>query len=923
MAVQFNATTGIINASWTTQNRPVNPAAGQMGFNLTTNLLESWNGYVWISAGGATGFGTVIYVSGVGNVSGISLSGLVTTSGNLTLGGALNLSFAPYIGVVTPNAATFTTLAIQNRLTDANAWYGNNGQILSSTGNGILWVDNTGSLHLDAPIEIGSNIPNTATFTTLSVGNQLIDGTGSAGTDGQFLISTGNSIDWITATGNINLSTPPPIGNVTPNLATFSDVVSENILTITGTLADVTGNVGTANQILTSTGNGIRWVTPLNANSTLASPPPLGNIVPNSATFTSFTSTSSISVRGALKDSTGSTGNPNQLLFSTGNSVIWGNAEVSVNLASPPPIGNVTPNSATFTTLTINDAMYDSANTTGDYGQYLQGGDCKWTTAAGITALDRWFTYQSPDRIPGVIYPNPFQAPVFISIMVQTNNLGSGRVASAWITVIDEVSGNVTFNSASETLAPPVECLVQTIVPVGASYTVDWSESSTLIMWAELRPEGGSPPPKPVTVTYRGGGNTGGTVPDDPTIYKQGNTVTVLGPGSMVKDNYQFNGWRDESGTDYVPGQTFVIMQNVILTALWYGIPGIYYNGAIDVPGNPVSLAINEIEGALYVSIDTGYIVSYSLDSSNGNLVYYDTYIDIPTGVPTSGSTLTFNPWGNTVCVITNDVTVGIFDVIGGAGLELYSASQTIGNGNAEIATLTDLAYVPYRQYHIIGTGNVSNGAYSNLVLPGFDSRYRRNGPNAYPYVNATGIVCSPDGYNAYVSFAQTPDGLNAAVLQSYSVQSSTMTVIQSNVSSNSASGVICSSDGNSIYTYNYSTHSISSYSRETNGNITWRQNYANTIAGSNLGLGAVVSSDGNYVYCVTSSGNASGLAQFSRDPNTSLLTLNDRSDTYGNGCPNSAYRNTMAITNNGQYVFVTGSSDVGNGWIQVWNTVG
>jgi hypothetical protein len=54
--------------------------------------------------------GTVTSVGGTGTVSGISLSGTVTTSGNLTLGGTLDLSAPPVIGGTTPNLITGTTI---------------------------------------------------------------------------------------------------------------------------------------------------------------------------------------------------------------------------------------------------------------------------------------------------------------------------------------------------------------------------------------------------------------------------------------------------------------------------------------------------------------------------------------------------------------------------------------------------------------------------------------------------------------------------------------------------------------------------------------------------------------------------------------------------------------------------------------------
>jgi hypothetical protein len=55
--------------------------------------------------------GTVTSVSGTGTVSGIALSGTVTSSGNLTLGGTLDLSSPPAIGATAPNTGIFSLIS--------------------------------------------------------------------------------------------------------------------------------------------------------------------------------------------------------------------------------------------------------------------------------------------------------------------------------------------------------------------------------------------------------------------------------------------------------------------------------------------------------------------------------------------------------------------------------------------------------------------------------------------------------------------------------------------------------------------------------------------------------------------------------------------------------------------------------------------
>ena len=67
--------------------------------------------------------GTVTSVGGTGTVNGLSLSGTVTSSGNLTLGGTLDLSSPPAIGGTTPSTGSFSTLKVGSSsiLGNANA----------------------------------------------------------------------------------------------------------------------------------------------------------------------------------------------------------------------------------------------------------------------------------------------------------------------------------------------------------------------------------------------------------------------------------------------------------------------------------------------------------------------------------------------------------------------------------------------------------------------------------------------------------------------------------------------------------------------------------------------------------------------------------------------------------------------------------
>jgi len=78
------------------------------------------------------------------------------------------------------------------------------------------------------------------------------------------------------------------------------------------------------------------------------------------------------------------------------------------------------------------------------------------------------------------------------------------------------------------------------------------------------------------TVTYDGNENTGGEVPVDANLYKEGDLVTVLGntgPKPLVNTGYDFYGWntaKDGSGTARPVGYVFAMgTSDVTLYAMW------------------------------------------------------------------------------------------------------------------------------------------------------------------------------------------------------------------------------------------------------------------------------------------------------------------------------------------------------------------
>ncbi|GGD85072.1 S-layer homology domain-containing protein [Paenibacillus nasutitermitis] len=114
----------------------------------------------------------------------------------------------------------------------------------------------------------------------------------------------------------------------------------------------------------------------------------------------------------------------------------------------------------------------------------------------------------------------------------------------------------------------------------------------------------------PLTITYDGNGNTGGSVPVDSGAYGQGVTATVGGnTGNLVKTYHTFDGWTTGSGgteDTYAPGDTFTIMGNVTFYAKWIQTPQylVTYQAGI---GGSLSGSVTEsvYSGSFPVSVPT------------------------------------------------------------------------------------------------------------------------------------------------------------------------------------------------------------------------------------------------------------------------------------------------------------------------------
>ncbi|HSI04084.1 MAG TPA: InlB B-repeat-containing protein, partial [Myxococcota bacterium] len=122
--------------------------------------------------------------------------------------------------------------------------------------------------------------------------------------------------------------------------------------------------------------------------------------------------------------------------------------------------------------------------------------------------------------------------------------------------------------------------------------------------------------PSTLTVTYSGNAPSGGTPPRDSNTYRTGDTVTILGPGTLVKDGFYFAGWTSTAGASYQPGDTFQMgTANVLLYASWSESPTytVSYSGNGNTSGAPPQ------DGESYVAGETVTVLGAGTMTKEGN----------------------------------------------------------------------------------------------------------------------------------------------------------------------------------------------------------------------------------------------------------------------------------------------------------------
>ena len=259
------------------------------------NVLSSTNtGVKWITLG----LQQILNTSNTATQD-INLTGKITTT-NIQINGALvdGYNTTGVLGQVLSSTNTgvkwinYTTPTLQN----------------------VLNTGNTATQDINI-----TGIINATTFK----GTYLRDSTNSLGTVGQLLSSTITGTKWASSTLQSILSAG---NTATENITIIGTIFSSNIkatgaLYLDGYLRDIFGQVGNLGQVLSSTGTGTQW-----KNLTLQNVLDAGNTATGTINITGSITTTDLFINGYIRDYLNSSGNSGQVLSSTGNSVKWINS---------------------------------------------------------------------------------------------------------------------------------------------------------------------------------------------------------------------------------------------------------------------------------------------------------------------------------------------------------------------------------------------------------------------------------------------------------------------------------------------------------------------------------------------------------------------------------------------------------------------
>jgi len=251
-------TSSVLNFNTTSVLNDYAGNTGTAGQILTINAAGT--GVEWLAGVPTQSMPTLQEVLTAGNTAiGVGIN--LTATSPLVLDATSNITSAgtnTYGGINTFNG----TVELNACLEDSNGVCGTVGQVLTSTGSATLWTNGggVGVQNLSQVLAVGNTATNNIILNGTIQPTTITDSTSSVGLAGQILSSNGTGLTWINS-ACCNLQDTLAVGNTSTigiSLTGTAQFVGPTLNTTV--ILDSAGLPGTAGQVLSSTGTALQWV---------------------------------------------------------------------------------------------------------------------------------------------------------------------------------------------------------------------------------------------------------------------------------------------------------------------------------------------------------------------------------------------------------------------------------------------------------------------------------------------------------------------------------------------------------------------------------------------------------------------------------------------------------------------------------------
>ena len=276
-------------------------------------------------------------------------------------------------------------IKVSGSITDKDSSTGSSGQVLSSTGSQVDWINvgdiSAGSASQVAITDNSADASQFINFTSAKSGNNGIRANDSL----RYNPSTG-ALTATTFSGALSGNASSATVATNAQGLTGTPSISITGLTISGSITDKDSSTGTSGQVLSSTGSQVDWINIGDLSAGSASQVAISDNSTDASQFVNFTSAKSGNNAVRANDSLRYNPSNGTLSSTTFSGALSGNAS-SATVATNAQGLTGTP-SISITGLTISGSITDKDSSTGTSGQVLSstGSQVDWINVGDISA---------------------------------------------------------------------------------------------------------------------------------------------------------------------------------------------------------------------------------------------------------------------------------------------------------------------------------------------------------------------------------------------------------------------------------------------------------------------------------------------------------------------------------------------------------